>query len=274
MASGDERMPMTPSTEPRPGDVEDPPLLTVRTMLVVLAVGLASALGLSGLGRLATDSLAILALLFELGLLAGLTATLATRRLKIAGALRLAGVPASVYWPALQLGIALVIANMAAAVFIGPLPEQVELVTEAEGTLEWAALIALVVIAAPLIEEVLFRGLIQGALEARLGHWAAIVLAGGAFAAVHGPQAAPFFLFWSLPVGWITWRSGSIRPAIVVHAVNNLTGVALFLLVAEPSGSPERLDPTSGTLVVILTVLVLMGAWAVSACRQADERLS
>ncbi len=266
-------MPLTDQNGLREDGLSRPPGPGVRTLLAALSVGLGTAIGVSGLGRLATDSLAILALLFELGLLAGVVSFLMVQKVEIADVLRFGEVPPSTYWPALQLGVALVIANMAAAALVGPPPQQVELVTQAAGVLEWAALIVLVVFAAPLIEEVLFRGLIQGALEARLGHWGAIILAGAGFAAVHGLQAAPFFFFWSLPVGWVTWRSRSIRPAVAVHGVNNLTGVVLLLLTPEPVSSTEAPDLSAGSILFAVMILALMGLWALTACRDVGQRL-
>jgi membrane protease YdiL (CAAX protease family) len=241
-------------------------------VLLALAVGLATALGFTGVLRLFTTSLAIHTFLFEVAFLLGVVAYLSTRAVDVPRVLRLGPVPGAVYWPALKLGVALVVANVAAAALLGPPAREVEFVAEARTPLERVALVAGVAIAAPVIEEALFRGLIQGVLERRLHHWLAIGLAGAAFGALHGPESGAFFALWSLPVGWIVWRSGSVRPAIVVHGLNNLIGLML-LIIGRSAAPPEPVDLSPGDVAVIVGLLALMGLWAASACRQVAGRL-
>jgi len=121
-----------------------------------------------------------------------------------------------------------------------------------------------VILVAPVIEEALFRGLLQGALEGRLRPWLAIVFAAVPFALLHGLTPALFFFFWSLPVGWVTWRTGSIRPGIVVHALNNLVGL-IGLLAAGPLET-EPVEQGVGGLVIAIAVLVMAALWSVELC--------
>jgi membrane protease YdiL (CAAX protease family) len=83
-----------------------------------------------------------------------------------------------------------------------------------------------VVVLAPIIEELTFRGLGFTLLE-RFGRWAAIVLVGLAFAAVHGLVEGFLLLavFGAL-LALIRSRSGSIYPPILLHAFFN--GFALL----------------------------------------------
>lgn len=60
-----------------------------------------------------------------------------------------------------------------------------DLVGMAEAPLEIAALVLMTVIAAPLTEEVFFRGLLQGALRDRFGPVRAVAVSSFAFAVVH-----------------------------------------------------------------------------------------
>lgn len=242
------------------------------TVLASLAVGLATALAVTGIVRLFTTSLAIHTFLLEVAFLLGVVTYLAARGVDVPGVLRLGPVPGAVYWPALKLGVALLVANVAAAVLLGPPAREVEFVAEARTLLERAALVAGVAIAAPVIEEALFRGLIQGVLERRAHHWLAIGLAGAAFGALHGPESGVFFVFWSLPVGWIVWRSGSVRPAVVVHGLNNLVGLIL-LIIGRTEAEPEPVDLSPADVAVVVGLLALMGLWAASACRQLAARL-
>jgi membrane protease YdiL (CAAX protease family) len=96
------------------------------------------------------------------------------------------------------------------------------------------------VVAAPIAEELLFRGLLyRGLADSRLGAFGAVVLTSIAFGLVHYPgfgwprvvgTACVGLLF-----GWLRWYSGNTGTGIVAHAVMNLMGAALltvFVLVS------------------------------------------
>ena len=239
------------------------------TAVTALITGLALALLLSWAVALVSASLTAAILVGEVGFLAGVVLHLAARGFRIADAMRLRPVHSKAYPLALKLGLALLLANFATSVLLGPPAQEVQFIAETESPVERAVLLLGVALAAPLIEEALFRGLLQGALERRFHHWLAIVMAGLAFAVLHGPAAAPFFLLWSLPVGWVTWKLASIAPAVVVHAVNNLVGVlGVFAAGVEP---PETSEPGSGLTVAALLVMVIAAFWAVSLCRRLGQ---
>ncbi|MCC6682402.1 MAG: CPBP family intramembrane metalloprotease [Phycisphaeraceae bacterium] len=91
---------------------------------------------------------------------------------------------------------------------------------------------AVVVIAAPLSEEMLFRGfLFRGLAQSRLGIWPAIVISSLLWTGVHVqyglPELTSIFLS-GLMLGWIRHVSGSIGPAIVMHVAMNLFAMVLF----------------------------------------------
>ncbi|MEE8408334.1 MAG: CPBP family intramembrane glutamic endopeptidase, partial [Myxococcota bacterium] len=75
-------------------------------------------------------------------------------------------------------------------------------------------------------EEIFFRGFMQTRLRRRWGAWPAILITSVAFGLlhfdwIHSPMAFCMGLF----LGWITETTGSIRPAIAAHVVNNSTWV-------------------------------------------------
>ncbi|UCC72507.1 MAG: CPBP family intramembrane metalloprotease [Gemmatimonadota bacterium] len=231
--------------------------------------GLAAALALTALSTLVSRSLAVTFLLGEIGFLGGVVVYLAASGRHVGRALRLGRVPSAAFSLALQLGVALLFANLAATVLLGPPAQDIEFVTEAEGAAERIAMAVGVALAAPVIEEALFRGLLQGVLESRLRHWYAIAVTAIAFGLMHGRDGALFFFLWSLPVGWVTWRSGSILPAVVVHAVNNAVG--LLSLLASGSVEPESIEYGPGALSVALTILLIAGYWAFRVCVRANR---
>ncbi|NIR46376.1 MAG: CPBP family intramembrane metalloprotease [Gemmatimonadetes bacterium] len=238
-------------------------------VVLSLLVGLTLAVFLGGGALFVTGSLAVAALMLELGLLAGVILTLLARRQRPWGALRLRPVPRSIYVLAAVLGLVLLLVNIGASLLLGPPTRDIEFVISAEGTAERILLAVSIGLLAPLIEEMLFRGLLQGTLERRVRPWTAIGFTAVAFGALHGPQGAVLFFVWSLPVGWVTWRLDSIRPAVVIHAINNGIGL-LGLLV---TGAAEPPEPEGGAGSLALGVLLLAGAglWIVTLCRRVDE---
>jgi uncharacterized protein len=85
-----------------------------------------------------------------------------------------------------------------------------------------------IAIAAPLVEELLFRGLLQNALAKKLPIWGAIILSSLVFAAVHLQlYAIPGLMSLSIAFGYLYYRTGSLRMNILLHMANN--AVALLL---------------------------------------------
>lgn len=96
---------------------------------------------------------------------------------------------------------------------------------------EFLWLFALAAIAAPPVEEFLFRGLLYQLLRGRLKVVAAVVMSALIFAALHFlPPLIPALLMMAVVLAVLTERYDSIVPAIVVHALNN--GVVLISLYA------------------------------------------
>jgi len=80
---------------------------------------------------------------------------------------------------------------------------------------------------APLTEEMLFRGLFQGALESRVSSASAIFWTAAVFSLFHGnlPQLLSLVLL-SLMLGFVVWRVDSILPSVIIHSVNNSIALA------------------------------------------------
>jgi len=82
-------------------------------------------------------------------------------------------------------------------------------------------LIALAVVAAPLCEEFIFRGLIYGGLRRSLPVWQAVAASAAIFAVVHPPiSMLPVFVV-GLCTAWTYERSKTLLAPMLVHAVYN-----------------------------------------------------
>ena len=92
-----------------------------------------------------------------------------------------------------------------------------------------AFLITLALLAglAPLVEELVFRGLLYGWLESRWGSGLAFVVSSLAFAAAHVEPAHAFLVLpLGLLFGLLRWRTRSLWPSLVAHVANNGMAVA------------------------------------------------
>jgi uncharacterized protein len=88
-----------------------------------------------------------------------------------------------------------------------------------------------IAVAAPVAEELLFRGFLQRALANYLPIWAALLLSSLAFALVHGqPAAIPALMALSMAFGYIYYRTGSLRTNIILHILNNAAALLLTQL--------------------------------------------
>lgn len=87
-----------------------------------------------------------------------------------------------------------------------------------------------VVVAAPIIEELIFRGYGFSGLVAKIGAWGAILIPGVIFASYHlqyGWAGLAYVFLLGVTLGVVRWKTGSVFPCIALHSLNNL---ASFLM--------------------------------------------
>tara|TARA_R110002167_G_scaffold317549_1_gene523193 strand:- start:91 stop:498 length:408 start_codon:yes stop_codon:yes gene_type:complete len=112
----------------------------------------------------------------------------------------------------------------------GPLISQL-LVALQEQFGPWGMLgcISLVV---PVLEEIYFRGVILAGLMRHIPFWVANLTQAALFGLVHeNTTLFPFYLALGVVAGWLTKRSESLWPGIVLHMFNNLiAGIMVIVL--------------------------------------------
>jgi membrane protease YdiL (CAAX protease family) len=104
-----------------------------------------------------------------------------------------------------------------------------DLLDTAKEPLEMVLLTVSVVIVAPLVEELFFRGLLLGALRRRWGSPAAVAVSAGVFAVVHRqllPLPGLFVL--GVVAALLVIRTGRLGPAWTLHAGFNAATVAVI----------------------------------------------
>ncbi len=126
----------------------------------------------------------------------------------------------------------------------------------------WA--MATAILAAPLCEEVLFRGLIQHSLVRKRGPWKGILIASALFGIIHViPQQVVAGFFLGTVIGLVYYKTRSLPAAVVLHLINN--ALATFLSFFEPEGAPPSTlrglignDPVYWTIFAVSAALVIL----------------
>jgi membrane protease YdiL (CAAX protease family) len=112
-----------------------------------------------------------------------------------------------------------------------------QMMAQDPGPLALALLGVTLVVAAPVGEELLFRGLSLRGMERRYGFWPAAWIVSVVFASIHlNLTGFPALFLVSLLLCWVTSRTGTLLPAILMHSAYN--GVQ-FAMLAASDPSPE-----------------------------------
>lgn len=126
------------------------------------------------------------------------------------------------------------------AIIIPMPPEQVESLQNAlssTGSVQYALVFAGIVLITPFAEETIFRGFVQRTFEISHDITRAVLLTALVFAAVHlQPWWLIQLVILSMFLGYMAWKSGSIIPGAIAHALNNFW--ALFII----NNPPERFN--------------------------------
>ena len=162
-------------------------------------------------------------------------------------------------WPwflgSVGLGIVLFgVGSVLAWLLGGDKPTQLEQIINSSLAARYS-LVALAVFTAPLVEELIYRGVLYSALHRLAGVAPAAVIVLGIFTLIHVPQywpnvgviAAVGLLSVSLTI--IRAYSGRLLPCIVIHFVFN--GIQAIVLVIEPH-LPKLTEPVKQAAGVLL----------------------
>ncbi len=139
-----------------------------------------------------------------------------------------------------------------------PMPESIKQIFEKILTDSFWAFLTTVV-AAPVIEEFLLRGIMMRGLLKHTTPLNAIVWSAFFFALIHmNPWQATGALIAGIFLGWIYWRTHSLAACIFIHAINN--GTAYFIQLLNPNLPPDStykdlLNCFNGNLYCIVFVI-------------------
>jgi membrane protease YdiL (CAAX protease family) len=107
-------------------------------------------------------------------------------------------------------------------------------ISDEQETFELIAQGILVVIAAPVSEELFFRGFLFGGLRGRTSFWPAALISGILFGAIHllggSWEVIPPLAAFGVLLAWLYERTGSLGPPMLMHALQN--GIAFAVVTA------------------------------------------
>ena len=127
--------------------------------------------------------------------------------------------PSALGWVAATIGAYLLFAILYSLLIVEPKQEDI-----ADGFGPIGVQVLLIVIAAPISEEICFRGFLYGGLRERYPRLAAALLAGVVFGALHaltGITAVPPLIVFGFLLSLLYEKTGSIVPGILLHMLNN-----------------------------------------------------
>jgi hypothetical protein len=112
----------------------------------------------------------------------------------------------------------------------GRLEERAQDLADRAGGFDTVLLVLVVVVGAPLVEELVYRGLVQRSLSVAVGASSGLLLASILFALIHfSPVEYPGLFLAGLVFGACVTLTGRLGPAIVTHAAFNAAGLAMVL---------------------------------------------
>lgn len=147
------------------------------------------------------------------------------------------------YPAAVLLGFAmLLLGGWVTHLLAGPHPAQQDVTVMAgEVSFGMKVLLALLVVGvAPLVEELVFRGVLLSGLASRMPVWAAVTVSALVFGAAHLPDfglawyPVPTLVLLGLVLGWLRVHSHSLWTSMVMHASNNFFAAMAWFVVAHP----------------------------------------
>ncbi len=110
-------------------------------------------------------------------------------------------------------------------------------------------------------EEVLFRGYFQTRLTQAMHPIFGILIASFFFAAFHMDLVHVIAVFpMGVFLGWVSWRSGSLIPAMMGHLVNNV--ISVVMVVMEPDGEAGMFEAPA---VAVSLAIIALGIAGMSA---------
>ena len=115
----------------------------------------------------------------------------------------------------------------------------------------WVEYIATKVVLIPIVEELLFRGILFGSFASSFSYKIAMVLSAAIFALGHYSVSWPLVLLIGTMLAWIYWRTDNLAATMVIHCTINF-----FSLLSLPLYALLTVNRTLGIMAALAMFLV------------------
>jgi membrane protease YdiL (CAAX protease family) len=141
-----------------------------------------------------------------------------------------------------------------------PMSKSMQAIFERTFTKNVFSIITMVIVA-PIMEEILCRGIILRGLLKNYSPYKAILISAIFFGAIHlNPwQGIPAF-FSGLFLGWVYYKTQSIIPTMIIHATINITGALFLFLPDRQQDLLSFLGPTYYLIAFAASIVVFIVA--------------
>lgn len=113
---------------------------------------------------------------------------------------------------------------------------------------------------APIVEELMFRGAIQGYLMRRCSNaWTGIIVTALVFGAIHmNPQQVVYAALLGIIFGWIYYRTRSLLTVIAGHVLNNSVAVASMKIWGTEDIEAVTVDDRMVMIPILLLIVAVL----------------
>ncbi|MEJ2054298.1 MAG: type II CAAX endopeptidase family protein, partial [Calditrichaceae bacterium] len=143
---------------------------------------------------------------------------------------------------------------------------------KASNTLEFVLTFTGIVLVASIAEEGMFRGFLQYSLEKHGDVTRAVLLSSIAWTLIH------MNVYWSIQlflmgvvIGYLAWRTKSLIPGIIIHAMNNFIGVVFLNFNLSPYMNWYEQNNHVSPVVLVIAAGILF--WSVNTINKDAKRL-
>ncbi len=163
------------------------------------------------------------------------------RQIPFGFALRLGAVPQRIFVLSIAVSLSLIVLLDEVDRLVQhliPMPEEVtrqmQRILKIDNEWDFVLIVLSAIILAAVVEESIFRGFLQQAFEEHLDVTRGVIYASLAWTLIHANLYASIQIFlFGFFLGWLAWRTNSIYPSMIGHALNN--AIAIWYINADRS---------------------------------------
>lgn len=186
--------------------------------------------------------------------------------------LNFSAVDSRIYLPLLFVTLSLVLLRLPLIELI-PMPEWIEELMDDLVDREWVFFIVGAIMA-PVLEELLFRGVILDGFLKNSTPLKAILISSLIFGIAHlNPWQFISAFILGLLIGWVYWKTKSLIPCIFIHLVNNVSPFAAAYLAGDGLEEMENMEASQIPFYwyLISFVLTIAGIYYIYRVFQSNE---